>query len=541
MGKTLSSESIRDTEDPQGASPIRHRFAKRVLVLSVVLLIVSLPYIQLTNAYFLGYDDFHVVHRAAFEDTQQPSRMFTTRHYDSAKYRPMDRVISIITYRLGQGSPFAFRLRNLLFHLLNCALLFILALLLFESSFIAAVATVLFGLNPLAHQAVAGAGWTIVVAGSLLLIAVVMGLWSYQTRKHPYIWLLLAIITAWIGMFTYEPDVAALGIIFLYFALDSLRSRGIRVRKLWVGLLLLLSVAAVASMVVVRARIMPGAHLGIAPVALIVRNAGMYLVALLLPVDQLLTNKWFGTPLVSDLPLDHIGHQVIGILAICAVCLFALILFLLRSMIRRNASSAAFVNCVFLLIAGCIYILPLLLFNDHPSETYVYVPAAFAMLVLARILFALRPNHPVIFWAALGLLLASYGCATWERSQRVIFSANIAKRILSELPTAQWRQGEWQIRLANAPGNQLPHRYGLYTYRGLDTIATGDGIESMQKALQIQTGNELGLRADVLTADQLVQACSSDKSDHRPCYWVYPDGHVEQFLDGTSAQSAETR
>jgi hypothetical protein len=97
------------------------------------------------------------------------------------------------------------------------------------------------------------------------------------------------------------------------------------------------------------------------------------------------------------------------------------------------------------------------------------------------------------------------------------------------LPSSDWKQGEWHIRLANAPGYTLPPRYGLYTYRGLDTIGNGDGVGAVQSALQLQTGNKYGLFANVLSADQMFHSCRLDTAIKKPCFWVYPDGRVEQF------------
>jgi len=279
-------------------------------------------------------------------------------------------------------------------------------------------------------------------------------------------------------------------------------------------------------MVWMRFLVVTGAQQSIASFAVIIKNVAMYTIALLLPIDPLLANQWFGTPLVSEVSLD--GY--IKIIAVCGLCLVAFVLFAFRRPLLRYAAAICDMPCRFLLGAAFLSILPLLVFNDHPSETYLYLPVAFAMLLLARILEHLRRSHSTASYIVITLLLVSFGCAAWGRSQRVFRSAAIAQRILAELPIDMWRQGEWRIRLSNAPGNTLPHRYGLYTYRGLDTIGTGDGIGAIQNALQLKTGNERGVVVDVLSAAQMPQICSHVTAINEPCYWVYPDGRVEQFL-----------
>ena len=363
MGNILPSNSLRDPQDVAGARPSKGHFLKCIFALFVVLFVVSIPYLQLTKAYFVGYDDFNEVHRAAFEDTRQPTRIFTTKH-SATKYRPLNRGINFISFHLGHGSPMAFRARNLFFHLLNCALLFCLGMVLFDSIFMGALGAALFGLNPLAHQAVAGAVMTNTTAASMVLIAVVLGLWSYRAREHQRRLLMLAITAAWIGFFMYEPDVAALGIIFLYFALDSLYSHRLRVRMSWVWMLILLSTAVVTSMVVARAFVLPGVYQPAASFAAMAKNTGLYIVALLLPVDPLLANQWFGTPLVSEVPLNGISWGLIAIAFVCGVCLVAFVLFAFRRQIRRHASSLSFMHGTFLLGAACLSILPLLVFNE---------------------------------------------------------------------------------------------------------------------------------------------------------------------------------
>src|SRR5512132_3756206 len=85
------------------------RSLRHLLILSVILLLVGLVYLRIPGTYFCGYDDFLEVHRAAFEDTQQPSRVFTTTHFESYKYRPLNRGLNLITYWIGNGSASFFR------------------------------------------------------------------------------------------------------------------------------------------------------------------------------------------------------------------------------------------------------------------------------------------------------------------------------------------------------------------------------------------------------------------------------------------------
>jgi hypothetical protein len=252
-------------------------------------------------------------------------------------------------------------------------------------------------------------------------------------------------------------------------------------------------------------------------------------------VDPLLANRWFGTPLVPA-ALSSIRPWVFMLIEACGACVAAAVILALWKSARRKDPPASSVHCVFLLGAACLSILPLLVYNSHPSETYLYMPLSFLMLLLSRLLFLLRRRTPITFFMLTTLLLVSFVSACWERSRRVATSAAIAQRILTELPTANWLQGAWQICIANAPGYKLPQRYGLYTYEGLDTIGTGDGIRAVQDALQLRTGNE-GISVDVLTAEEMVRACTPGTASQEPCYLVYPDGRVQQCTLGNGGNS----
>jgi hypothetical protein len=267
----------------------------------------------------------------------------------------------------------------------------------------------------------------------------------------------------------------------------------------------------------------------------------MYLIAVGVPVDSLLANQWLGTPLVSELHLSGVSQRLMTITG-CSLFLIVALLVVFRLKIKDYLSSLRSVECIFLAGAAILAILPLLVFNDHASESYLYLPIAFCMLLLSRVLWDLRRANPIACVMVIVFLVASFGCASWARTERVVRSGSIARRILSELPYSNWRQGAWHIRLATAPGQPAPHRYGLYAYQGLDTIANADGIGAIQNAIQLKTENDQ-VKAQVLSPDKLREECSRVLADTEPCFWVYSDGRVERFRDFQSLllQSSEWR
>jgi hypothetical protein len=502
----------------------------RMIAVLGVLLGVCLPYVQLTRSYFLGYDDFREVHRAAFDDAKNPAGIFTTGHFGQAKYRPLNRGLNFISYQLGDGNPAIFRLRNLSFHLLNCVLVYLLGMLLFDSFLTAIVGALFFGLNPVAHQAVAGAVMTNTAAGSLGLLAVLIGVRSYRAKQNQSLQLALAVFIAWIGAFVYEADVTALGVIFCYFALDSLIFRRPNINRAWLFTGIALSVAVVASMLITRAIVLtPGTHQPIASLGVIAKNAAIYMLAVANPVDSLLANQWAGAPLISE-----VHPSLVLLIAILVIALLVILAIVFRYRVQIRRQKMDLLNCAFLLCAAGLTMFPLVVFNEHPSETYLYLPLAFVMLFLARLILFFRRSRPAAAFTLIGVLGILYGCATFERSQRVFQSATIAKRILSELPTSRWQQGAWHINISNHPGYLRPTRYGLYTYRGLDTIGVGDGIGSVEFALQLATKNP-----DVHVDVPSPQPCENPEkldSAHNQRFWILPDGRVIELPNITQEQ-----
>src|SRR5689334_16282563 len=118
----------------------------------LILLGVAALYATVSTAFFCGYDDFFDVQRAAFEDARSPARIFTTTHFGSPKYRPIQRGLTYVSWHWGGQSAAAFRVRNLAFHLLAVAFVYGITRLLSGSRAAAAGAAALFGVHPLANQ-----------------------------------------------------------------------------------------------------------------------------------------------------------------------------------------------------------------------------------------------------------------------------------------------------------------------------------------------------------------------------------------------------
>lgn len=501
--------------------------------LSAIILLVGLVYCRTPATYFCAYDDFLEVHRAAFEDTRDPSRVFTTTHFQSYKYRPLNRGLNLLSYRLGGGDAAYFRARNLVFHLLNVALVYALAWLLFGRRWTAAAAALLFGLHPLANQSVVGAVMTNTAAHTGFLLSLVCFLISLRrTRRWP-VWLALALAAAWLSLLAYEAAIAVFPLMFAYLFLHWFFTR----EKLADARFLLALVAgcalALGAFFWMRALyVTAGARQALPGARALVKNALMYATALLSPVDVVLANEWLGTPLPSELYFGGVSAWWWAVVAV-GVCAAAFAALALVSHLRRQLPADARAKMLFLLAAILASLLPLLVFTDKASETYLYLPAAFAAVLFGAALetFFLagaggRKRRPAVAFAAVGILCLLFGGATWVRNGRVARCGETARRIVTELPAEKLRAGAWTVKLASAPGEPTSRRYGMYGWRGVDTI----GATAAQAAMQLVSQNE-ELAAEVIAPEAVARDCAGARD---VCLWVHEDGRVSE-IGGRSA------
>jgi len=503
---------------------------KHILILAAVLAVTSFVYAKLPTAYFCAYDDFLEVHRAAFEDTREPSRVFTTTHFESYKYRPLNRGLNLLTYWFRDGEASNFRTRNVLFHLLNVVLIYALALLLFQNRLVAGAAALLFGVHPLANHAVVGAVMTNSAAHSLLLLSIL--LFIISTRKQNlirYLLLVLALLCGWLSLLTYEAAIVAYPLLFAYLGIQFFATRRWPVSWAYTIVLTLGCLVFSGLYYLIHSWYVPySAKKAVPSLAIMVKSTAMYAAGLLLPVDPVMANAWFGTPLPSDIEVS-LGSPLIRVLTVTGMLVVAALIWLVVKYRRDRLMSHEWPAQLFVAVCGIGVIAPLIIFTDKPSETYMYLLVAFAALLFASILVQLlgpraSRRGQIIFGVIVGALAVSYGTATWVRNGRVALCGETSGAIVNALQQDRFKNGFWYISLAPARGEPGSHRYGMYGWRGVDTI----GYTAVESAVQLVNGNE-SLRARVLTPDALEANC---RNAWDACYIVHDDGKLDELTRG---------
>lgn len=504
--------------------------AKPAALLGLVLVVVALFYANVTAANFCGYDDFNEAYRAEFFDAKDPSRIVTTPHFEKFMYRPVTSGLQYATWELGGHAALAFRIRDLAMHLAAVAAVFGIVMLLAGSEGAAAGAALLFGLDPSANEAVVVAIWTNTTAYALLLGSLFCFLWSLQALDRNRNWfpiLLGSLVLASVALFTYEPTIVVVALIFGYL---PLRFRDRKPPPTYLACLGAGSALVLCFFFGVR-HLLAIQGTPVLPLALVARNLAVYLVGLVLPVDVVLGNALFGIPLPGS-------GAAFSAKMLLPSAVFAIVLGLVFWLVNARwvaAQGDAFRRAAFardtfdwrliaaIAIAIPLTLVPIVLFRAHASEFNLYVPAALYAIGLSIVLWRFARSSAA-YWAVVGLLLLSYASGTVAKNERVIACGRVATKILGALPIAHWRHGVWHIALATPATEHLTPRYGIYNYSGLETIEVASGvIRGAQEAVRLASGNEK-VSVAIVNPETLHRGCVRPDT----CFWVLANGDVKE-------------
>lgn len=499
----------------------------------LVLAIVLLVHLPTTTTSFCGFDDFNETFRAEFEDTPEPSRILTTPHFESFKYRPGNRYLTWICNRVGEGSAWPFRWRNLLIHLVNVYLIYRLALLLFGGGYIPPAAALLFGLHHLTHQNVHAAIFTNTWAYACILVALLCSL-SIAGSRH-WVWLsVIAALANFMAIFSYDPALFSTGLLVLYVACRWLITRDIGIP--WSRLLVHTAMQGVAVFAIfaLRRAFVPTGMPEVTSLGKLITILVSYGAAIVVPIDTVSMQFWLDASITKQLMAKGVA---LYLLAPASVVIVSLLAFVAR---RRGwlqrASLLDWTGILFLAVAALIAVLPTSLGSPHPSETYTYFATALSMILLVAILvrFLRVPESPIgrnVFWNILGVCVLLFSAYCITRSMMVMDCGNTSKKILQTL-TADPRVAAGQpVRVARSPYDPPLRHVGVYGYVGLDSIGIGPFASAALRSALSNTLHRTPVDAQVVGAMELNRVCSENTPDNRQpaCFYIHWDGFVEPW------------
>jgi hypothetical protein len=412
-------------------------------------------------------------------------------------------------------------------HLVCVIMLYGIVILLGGTRMIAAGAALLFGIHPMTNETVVVAIWTNTTAYAFVFTSFFLFLFSLHSLKAQRNWqipLSGSLVCAVFAVFTYEPAIVVYGLIAGYLWVWKYRGGPLPrtyAFALTSGVALeLLTIFGLRHLIVTEAA-------PVNSISVALKDTAMYLLGLALPVDVILMNTLFGTPLPSQI---HVTSETLAVgVAIC-VAIAALITALLRNArLRMRLGSTDWTTLTFLLAAIPFSLLPLLVFRGHPSEHGLYLPAAFYAALLSILLAQLTKTR-ALYILIVGCLAASFAAGTLVRNERVERCAAIAQKILTQLPLSRWRSGQWQIQLGTLPGAQLSEPYGIYNDWGIHTLEVDNGsTPGAESAIQLETGNE-AVAVRVNPPGMPFKGCVKAHT----CFWISAGGDVTEAPSQTA-------
>lgn len=157
-----------------------------VIIIIAVLGIFS--YSSSLNNAFTNWDDEEmVVNNPSVRSLSLPNllKTFTTFHH--SHYHPLVNISYAIEYKFAELNPFVYHLTNLIFHLLNSVLVYLVLFKLFRNNFIAALVSILFAVHPLHTESVA---WITerkdMLYAFFYLLAILFYLFNKETKTKKY-------------------------------------------------------------------------------------------------------------------------------------------------------------------------------------------------------------------------------------------------------------------------------------------------------------------------------------------------------------------
>jgi len=505
------------------------------LIICIITLAIAAIYLPFVNSFFCGHDDFMEVYRAKYVNAADPATLITRSHFDGFKYRPLNHALVLFSTLMADGAPWAFRLRNLLFHLLNVMLVYFLSRSLGAGRGAAISAAALFGFHPMTNQTLALAVCTNTTAHAAFLGGL---LCLCRMRRDPrVIWPAVAVLLLGAGLFLYEPALMLLPVFGFWimwwrFKGERLAGGTNNLLLFWGGALLV-----VGAYFLLHSLYVPeGRSAALAPIAAVIRNSIASVAGLLLPVDPILLHDWLGIALPSRAMLTSaVFWKLAAPLAAAALAAFVLVVY---GLFRRGWQKL--INCdmvVLLSGAALLSMQPTLWFSTFPSETYLYLPLALlapAFVELARVAgqTLLGEKGKYLLAGVLVLWLAQAVSALTLRNYRVKNCGECAYTILSSLPSSLSQAEAAVIGLIPEAGSLSGRHYGPYGHLGLDVIGYNWPDEkAVQEAVRLFFKNT-NLRVELGRNGVLPSVCHQGAW----CAWVGRDGAVRPVVISGSTQ-----
>jgi tetratricopeptide (TPR) repeat protein len=198
------------------------------LALLIILVLTCIVYIPVLSAGFVNWDDpDYVTDNPIIKDFSNLEMMFTRPV--QGNYHPLTMLTLALNYSFSGFEPWSYHVFNLIFHLVNCFLVFRLAMVLSGNNLIIAFTTsLLFGIHPMHVESVAWVSERKDVLYSLFFLAGLISYTKYvdtDSRKN-YVLTIIFLILSLLS----KPAAVIFPVVL--FCIDLLRKRSFDIRLL---------------------------------------------------------------------------------------------------------------------------------------------------------------------------------------------------------------------------------------------------------------------------------------------------------------------
>jgi tetratricopeptide (TPR) repeat protein len=395
------------TSAPLPPPPARRRNGKFYAIACAVIALVTVAVYasSIRNEFTNWDDDRYVLQNPLLGDLSMPAltKVFST--YFQGNYHPLALLSLDIDYAVSGRNPFAYHLFNLLLHLCNTFLVFLLVIILTRERFIAFFAALLFGVHTLHVESVAWASERkdLLYAFFFLGGLICYGKYCFRNRRLFYV---LSLIFLFLSLLS-KGQAAAMPLSVM--AIDWLLRKKTFSKKSLLEKVPFFILALVFGVIAIFAQRTGGAIKEVAwiyriPVACY--GFSVYILKLFVPIH-----------LAAMYPYPFAATGAIPCTwFLLSLAFIALIGFLLFLSIKRGDRLAAFGIIFFTVtIAFTLQLLPV--GRAIMADRYAYIPSiGFCLIVAASYRYTVpRPLLKKAWFAALAIYIALLSVLTWQR------------------------------------------------------------------------------------------------------------------------------
>ena len=432
--------------------------------------------------YFAGGDDFREIARARFLDARRPAAILFSPH-DRNRFRPLDRLATLVTDQVSNGDPIGFRLRNVVFHIATALLVGLAAGRLLRNPSAGPIAAFLFGAFP-SNALVVGLAVTTKTLFGLCFLATCL-VWLAIWREN-HLSVRAGILVAVLTVATLGLHEQGVGLILVSVLVPvCLWIRGGRREPRW--LLYACGLVSVETAVVVLGRSLAGV-IATAPILnspeALARNSLYAAASLAGPIDFLALLGPFAVRRQAGANSAISGVQLLGaaVWLLAAVLMTAMLIAGVRS--RLKDERRWFRRLLAGIMGGLLLLLAPAVLVTKYSEVYNYIPSALMITLVVAVLTRSSDEAPTAWVRRYGgtvliMLGASYAVCSANRNWLLWRVTRETRAVLAGIRAVVPAPAPGALfLLGNEP--RIQQGYSVYGLRGVGTLRAFGATPALQ-------------------------------------------------------------